>query len=207
VRVPAQRAARRTKRRSCPPTPVRAPLALAPRLLAPRIRSPKVVGPTGNAPVSAAYQAAALLLSYGPMKEWRTERGSAEMAQPRPKGGMSRAGARVAGGAANNGGELAPQPAGPVRSLSRRRPSCPKFTLQKLAERGGHAPQPAVCRPNVFPTRAEPRSVLSPMAEDGGLDPQRRFGRPSRFKRVPAPCGFAFLEKSPRVDLHHHEAV
>lgn len=69
--MPVQRAARRTKRRSCPSTPVRAPIALAPRLLARRIRSPKVVGPTGNAPVSVAYQAAALLLSYGPMKEWR----------------------------------------------------------------------------------------------------------------------------------------
>jgi hypothetical protein len=49
----------------------------------------KLVGPTGNAPASVAYQAAALLLSYGPMAE---------------------------------GGELASQPAGPVRSISRRRP-------------------------------------------------------------------------------------
>ena len=78
-RVPATRAARRIKRRSCPSAPVRTPIALAPRLLAPRIRSPKMVGPTGNAPVSVAYQAAALLLSYGPMADgaWQREDGAA----------------------------------------------------------------------------------------------------------------------------------
>jgi hypothetical protein len=103
------------------------------------------------------------------------------------------------------GGELASQPAKPVRSLSRRRPGF-SGSPSKMAERGGHAPQPAFSRPNVFPTRAGPRPVLSPMAESGGLEPQRRRGRPSRFKRVPAPCGFAF-RKSPRVELHHHKAA
>ena len=53
-----------------------------------------MVGPTGNAPMSPAYRADALLLSYGPVRM-------------------------------EESGELASQPAGPVRSLSRRRPGFP----------------------------------------------------------------------------------
>lgn len=82
----------------------------------------------GIAPRSADYQSAALLLSYG-----RTERGSAEMAQPRtkvrgaPSGCPPRAARRTK--VAESGG-LAPQPVWPVHLFSRQRPRLGGFTLQ-----------------------------------------------------------------------------